>query len=166
MDLPNGSDGSPWYRAQRVKLLEVKSCMDYMADFFESSPNAPQRGPDAGLHPYSQYRTSDGGMSDVGTSPALSVSPRGGSYRPSPMGHAEAGVKRIRMDDDEDGGDRMAGVSSTNGDDRLERSSTNGHKPPAPRIPPGVPRVPPAAKKQKVEEPAADDDDGSEEGEI
>ena len=38
VELPEDEQGRSWWDVQRVKLKEVKTAMNYMADFYESSP--------------------------------------------------------------------------------------------------------------------------------
>jgi protein BUR2 len=163
-ELPDGPDKQPWWKAHRVRLLDIQRAMNYMADFFENSATANGQN---GNNPYGDMRTPLVGDDEDGShkgsldeSPSRTpVAKSEGEVSPAEGSAKSDGKKREREDEPNANGD----LKQTNGD--IARLAS---RIPQPQSQPPLPPLPQSAQTPQERSPKRrkTNDSGSEEGEI
>ena len=155
VELPEDEQGRPWWDVQKVKLKVVKAAMNYMADFYESSPLKASSGSST----YAAART----PIDDDAPDTRSVTRSPFPPTPRPIGNGDSS-KRGREEDDSNGVDDKANGYSQAATSRVPIHTLTGE-------PSG--KRPKAANSSSTQERTAngdiqntEKDEGSEEGEL
>ena len=160
IELPEDEQGRSWWDVQKLKLKEVKTALNYMADFYESSPLKASSGSST----YAAARTPID--DDVPDTRSVSRSPL--PPTPRQIGNGDSS-KRGREEDD-------------NNDVEADEDKANGHSlAPTSRVPIHALTGEPSEKRPKIQNGDANSsstqertangdvqvkDEGSEEGEL
>lgn len=162
IELPEDEQGRSWWDVHKVKLKQVKTALNYMADFYESSPLKASSGNST----YAAARTPID--DDAPDTPSVTRSPL--PPTPRPIGNGDSS-KRGREEDDNNGVEA--------GDDKAYRHSLTSTS----RVPIHALTGEPSEKRSKIQNGDAnssstqerivngdvqnkEEDEGSEEGEL